>query len=83
MDCGVELKKQQSKRCPYCASQAQRRAIRPSSDELVKLIAENGFEKVGRMFNVSGKTIAKWCKAYNLPTHKKDVIQWYKNTINL
>lgn len=48
---------------------------------MAKLIVENGFQKVGKMFNVSDKAIVKWCKTYGIPTHKKDIEKWYAKEI--
>lgn len=45
---------------------------RPSKEELVILIMNNGFVKTGKQFNVSDNCIRKWCKDYNLSTKIKD-----------
>ena len=31
------------------------------------------FEDIGRKYGVSAKSIAKWCKRYDLPYRKKDI----------
>lgn len=46
---------------------------RPEKDILLKLVKSNSFENVGRMFNVSGNTIKKWLKHYDLPTLRNDI----------
>lgn len=65
-DCGVELKTNDSKRCPSCA--AKERGIRgrkvewSSKDILYKEIKENSFRELSRKYNVTDKAISKWCK---------------------
>lgn len=46
---------------------------RPTKEELLKLIQNNNFTKVGKMFGVTDNTIRKWCKLYDLPFRKKDI----------
>ena len=48
---------------------------RPTKEELIKLLRENSFVGVGRMFDVSDNAVRKWCKTYNIPYHTK----FYKN----
>ena len=40
--------------------------IKPTSDELQELLKTNSKEKIGRMYGVSGKAVAKWAEKYNL-----------------
>ena len=56
-----------------CSQRSQRKVERPSKEELYKLIKNNSFVAVGKMFNVSDNAIRKWCKEYNLPSRKKDL----------
>lgn len=56
-----------------CSHMAQRRAQRPDKNELLQMIASSSFRQVGQLYNVSDKTIVKWCKAYELPWHKKEI----------
>lgn len=44
-----------------------------SKDDLEKLIHENSFVTIGKMFNVSDTSIKKWCKKYGLPYRRKDI----------
>ena len=70
--CGKEISFGYSK----CCRCAQRKVEnRPDPNSLMHMIAEKGFEATGRFFGVSGKTISKWCKAYGLPWHKKDIMR--------
>lgn len=65
--------------CNKCSHIMQRKVERPDKDTLLREVAENGFEATGRKYGVSGKAIVKWCKAYNLPTKKKDIVELYKS----
>lgn len=62
-----ELKEQKSLK--------QRKVERPTKDELLVLIQNNSFVKVGKIFSVSDNTIRKWCRYYGLPYIKKDIMQ--------
>lgn len=50
---------------------------RPSKDELYDLVKTKPFTHIAKMYGVSDKTVAKWCKRYNLPYRKKDIILTY------
>lgn len=67
--------------CRTCASAAMQKATRPQPLELARMIREKGFEETGRQFGVSGKAIAKWCKNYQIPHHKQELISWYNAQI--
>lgn len=58
--------------CQNCYKITTRKVERPSAEELVSLLKENNFLKVGRMFGVSDNAIRKWCQQYNLSTKAKD-----------
>jgi len=66
-DCGGERKYYNSSRCKKCSDAHngfKRRTVeRPPHEELLKLVEENSYLKVGRMFNVSDNAIRKWIKA--------------------
>lgn len=59
-----------SKMCNTCRGISDRRVERPSKEELQKLIQENSFCAIGRMFGVSDNAIRKWARNYNLETKK-------------
>lgn len=40
--------------------------LKPKADELQELLKTNSKEKIGRMYGVSGKSVAKWAEKYNL-----------------
>lgn len=68
--CGVKISSG-AELCVRCHVQTNLRKVknRPSSDELAALISANGFEGVGRMYNVNGNSVRKWCRNYGMPTH--------------
>ena len=68
--------------CRTCAHAAMRRAVRPTPLELAKMIHENGFEKTGKLFGVSGKAISNWCKDYQIPHRKPELIVWYNEQVD-
>ena len=51
-----------------------------SKDELIKkLKIFKTFIGVAKSYNISDKAIIKWCKKYNIPTHKKEMIEYINN----
>ena len=73
--CGKELKKQAT-HCIECHAFLQRKADRPNRKELKDLIRKLPFTDIGRKFGVSDNAIRKWCKAYNLPTSKREIVKY-------
>lgn len=77
--CGVEFNYKSSREdnnyfCSNsCRGESQKRAERPSKEELLALIQDKPFLEIGRMYNVSDNAIRKWCKSYELPYRKKDI----------
>ena len=64
--CGKIILKE-SKFCLPCNAKSKRKVInRPTFEELVKLIAENGNTGTGRIYGVSEAVIRKWFKQYKL-----------------
>ena len=51
---------------PSCASFGSRKTERPSKEELKKLISENSWEAIGRIYNVNGNTIKYWARGYGI-----------------
>ncbi len=58
-----------------CANSVSRTCDRPTKEELNKLLIDNNFSKVGKIYNVSDNAIRKWCKQYNMSTKAKDYIK--------
>lgn len=56
-----------------CAHIAQRKASRPSREELKKLIRTTAFITIGKQYGVSDNTIRKWCDSYNLPRRVSEI----------
>lgn len=71
--CGKELKTKDSHLCVDCASKKNRKTERPSKEELLNLIKNTPFTKIGEMFGVSDNAVRKWCKQEGLSFLKKDI----------
>ena len=80
--CGKKIITQDSM-CVECACQSQRVVDRPEPLELAKLIKEYGFTGTGKIFNVSDNSIKQWCKSYNIPHLKNELISWYDNVLGI
>lgn len=71
-DCGIEIS-YKALRCDKCEKLRQRKVERPNREELKSLIRAYPFTQLGKKYNVSDKTISKWCESYNLPSKKKEI----------
>lgn len=80
--CGAEVVTKSSC-CVKCGQIMQRKTDRPESLDLARLVKENGFMGTGRIFNVDGNTIKKWCKSYGIPYLKNELIAWYNQELNI
>lgn len=78
IDCGKILKDNRNKRCLECENKRRASNI-PSKDVLSKLISEHSYEEIGRRYNVTGKTVKKWCDKYDLSKQKRCSEVEYKN----
>jgi len=63
--------------CWICHVEELQNKEKPSPIDLAGLIKELGFEGVGKLYNITGNGIKNWCKKYNIPHTKKEVIEWY------
>jgi len=74
--CGNEMSKN-AKRCILCyeSDDSKRKVVRPSKNELLKLIQTKTFIQIGKIYEVSDNTIRKWCKFYKLPHKLRDIKQ--------
>jgi hypothetical protein len=61
LDCRATVQRL-SKRCPSCEHKRQRKAVRPTYDELLNFIKQYGYRGTGRIFGVSDNAIRKWLK---------------------
>ena len=68
--CKVCLHTLQQKETMYCSNKCRafdnRRAERPSKEELKELIENNSWLALGRMYGVSDNAVRKWAKSYDL-----------------
>lgn len=78
--CGNEISRD-AQSCEHCLSIMQRKVERPDEDTLLEEIAQSSFLAVGRKYGVSDNAIRKWCKSYNLPTKKKEIVELYKSRL--
>ena len=74
LNCGKEISKN-SKLCPECSHKQRQKQICATKLELDNLIREKSFREIGRIYNISDNTIRKWCKFYQLPFRKRDIIK--------
>lgn len=76
-ECGTKISRG-ALRCELCQKKHSRVVERPSRDVLKKEIRILPFTQLGKKYNVSDKTISKWCDFYNLPS-KKSIIKAYSD----
>ena len=62
--------------CVKCFHTFQYICEHPTREELKNLIRNFPFTEIAKQYNVSDKTISKWCKSENLPFRKKDIKQY-------
>ena len=63
--CNAETKKD-GRMCKKCSGEMRRKVVRPSKEDLQKMLWEIPTAKIGRQFGVSDKSVAKWAKKYKL-----------------
>lgn len=79
VDCGKSINLG-SLRCQECENKRKSEIFQRklekviTRNELKDKIKNQSFESIGREFNVSGNTVKKWCKRYNLPYRKEDIV---------
>lgn len=75
--CGKEIgHRNENGLCIQCTGENRRVVERPSKENLLLELQESNFTQVGKKYGVSDNTIRKWCKAYNLPTHIKEIKEY-------
>ena len=55
----------------------------PKREFLESLIYEKSFVQIGKMFKVSDNTIRNWCKLYDLPYRRKDIVLYRQNMFDI
>lgn len=70
--CGCTIRNE-STYCQSCNGLLQRKAQRPSREELKQLIRILPFTQIGKQFGVGDNAIRKWCDSMNLPRTKKEI----------
>lgn len=80
--CGAQVWQEGNLRVT-CQHLRARKIERPEPLTLAKMIKENGFEQTGKIFNVSGNAIKRWCDEYKIPRHKAELIAWYNQQMGI
>lgn len=81
-ECGKEITKG-STLCVDCGHIAQRKTIRPTREELKKLIRTTSFTQIAQQYGVSDNAIRKWCDAERLPRKKSEIKNYSDEEWNL
>jgi len=64
--CGNRKKKKRKYCSSKCFGIANRKVDRPSKDELINLIKEYNWTRIGKMYGVTDNTIRKWARSYKI-----------------
>lgn len=64
--------------CVDCMAFQTRKVERPSYVELEGLIRTRSFIYIAKQYGVSDNAVRKWCKYYNLPYRRKDIVEYFK-----
>lgn len=68
--CGAEKKTKTARYCPKCAAK----------DDIINKFRElKSFVAVGQFYKVSDSTVRKWCKKYEIPYTKKELVLFLKD----
>lgn len=57
-----------------CSGISKRKTKRPSKAKLLKDLLKMPLLQIGKKYGVSDNAIRKWCKSYNLPYKKQDIV---------
>lgn len=77
--CKTNKMENHAKMCLSCYAQKSKSYVhnteirKPNKDELLTLILNFSFLKIGAMFGVSDNAVRKWCKNYDLPYKYHDI----------
>ena len=75
LKCGTEIT-EKAKLCCECYKLSRQVCQRPTREELKTFIKTESFVSIAKKYGVTDNTIRKWCKAYNLPYRKADIINF-------
>lgn len=66
-DCGKNITIYSvSNLCSKCSSKSRRIVERPTKEELSDLLSNSNYSAIGREYKISGNTVKKWAKQYQL-----------------
>lgn len=65
MDCGTPIY-YDAKRCQKCLALYYRKVVRPTKEELEKMISEMTWEAIGKKYGVCSASIKKWARQYGI-----------------
>ena len=72
--CGSKISKlTNGELCLKCLKHNNSKVKNITREELKKLIRENSFLQIGKIFQVTDNAVRRWCDYYNLPRHKKEI----------
>lgn len=75
--CGTEITKySKTGLCKKCQAESTRIVKRPLREQLKEDIRKMPFVAVGKKYDVTDNAIRKWCKYYNLPSKKIDIMKY-------
>lgn len=81
-DCGKQITRDATY-CHPCSVIHQKKVDNvPDPLELARMIKNSSFSEVGRKFGVSDNAVKRWCKKYDIPYLKNELIDWYDNQVN-
>lgn len=60
--------------CSTCSAELARKVDRPSKEQLIQDMYDLPITKIGEKYKVSDNAIRKWCKYYNIPKKRKEII---------
>lgn len=81
-NCGIEISSRATL-CIKCNSAIKRNTNWPTKMELKNLIRNYSFTSISKIYGVSDNSIRNWCKYYNLPYKKIDIMNISDDMWNL
>lgn len=76
LECGKLITKNKTCLCFDCVRKQNRVCDRPAREELKDLIRKYPFTAIAKTYGVSDNAVRKWCKSYNLPSKKQDIVKY-------